>query len=215
MEEEIEIRNCLDCYPVDRDEMKYRTDIIATNCTWRENATVDYTLQERPLEGKTYLVMLHQPVKFRLHMDLWLFYNSPLAYYNGYENEGEMEEARFCFGEISRIIGYDHSSATIEFAVKQALSFEDIINTRASEELPAAWTNIFKGFIERGSAIPERFGNYYYLEVTVEGDVGLNCVIKKTAGDYFICMINEWCFFEDYTFGGRYIVPPVIRRLLQ
>ena len=40
MQEEIEIRNCKCCKPIDRDETKYQTDIIATSCIWRGNLEV-------------------------------------------------------------------------------------------------------------------------------------------------------------------------------
>ena len=63
MQEEIEIRNCSICKPIDRDEQKYQTDIIATSCKWLENLKGD-ALQSNPETGKTYHVILKQPVVF-------------------------------------------------------------------------------------------------------------------------------------------------------
>lgn len=70
MQEEIEIRHCSLCKPIDREETKYKTDIMATSCTWRESLDGNNSLQENPLTGQTYFVTLKPPVKFRLNMDL-------------------------------------------------------------------------------------------------------------------------------------------------
>src|SRR6478752_99174 len=99
MSDEIEIRHCSGCNPVNKDEVKYCTDIIATNCFWMESLDVDYTLQQNPVAGKTYLVKLSAPVRFSLNSNIWLFYDCPMAYYNGYEKEEEIDKAVFCFGE--------------------------------------------------------------------------------------------------------------------
>ncbi|OQP60436.1 hypothetical protein A3860_33470 [Niastella vici] len=106
-ETEIEIRHCSLCRPIERNEEKYQTNIIATSCIWRENLEVDYTLQMSPSVAQTYIVVLNQPVKFHLNMSLWLFYDCPTAYYNGYENEAEIEQAKFCFGQITNLVSYN------------------------------------------------------------------------------------------------------------
>ncbi len=63
--QEIEIRHCSSCSPIDRYETKYHTDIIATSCIWRENLEVDYTIQQNPNVGQTYFVTLNHPVKYK------------------------------------------------------------------------------------------------------------------------------------------------------
>ena len=140
--QEIEIRHCASCRPIERDEAKYQTDIIATGCTWRANLTVDYALQNAPNVGQTYFVTLHQPVKFSLNMALWLFYDCPLAHYNGYETEAEIEAAKFCFGEITNIIARDELGATVEFIVTKTLAFQDILETKKATELPQFWRDV-------------------------------------------------------------------------
>jgi hypothetical protein len=77
------------------------------------------TLQSNPIIGNTYFVTLNQPIDYLLHNDLWLFYDCPLAYYNGYENEREIEQANFCFGQVVKIISQHESATTIEFTVKK------------------------------------------------------------------------------------------------
>jgi hypothetical protein len=214
MPEVIEIKNCSDCNFIDRDEVKFGTDIIATNCTWRENETVDYTLQQQPVEGSTYLVVLHQPVRFSIKMQLWLFYDCPLAFYNGYERTGEIEQARFCFGEIMSLISQDDLSATVLFQVKQVVSLDNILSNRIACTLPRQWENTIKGCVETGKCYPEQFGDYYQLDLNFEGDLGLLCIVKKSGEDYFICLITEWCFLENFTYGGKYILPPFLHNRL-
>ena len=145
--EEIEIKHCSICSPIDRDEIKYRTEIIATSCLWRENLEVDYTLQLRPKEKETYFVVLYQPVKFKVGMELWLLYNCPTAYYNGYENETEIEQTVFCFGQITELVTQDDLGATIKFSVNKVVTLNDLVTRRLDTiqsgiELPN-WTDFY------------------------------------------------------------------------
>ena len=105
-EEEIEIGNCSSCRPKDGDEEHYQTNIIATRRLWIENLETNYALEQPPNVGQAYFVFLNQPVKFSLNMKFWLFYDCPKAFYDGYEKEEEIEQARFCFGQITKIISY-------------------------------------------------------------------------------------------------------------
>lgn len=208
---EIEIRHCSSCRPIERDEMKYQTDIIATSCVWRENLEVDYTLQQGPNVGKTYFVILNQPVKFNINLKLWLFYDSPLAYYNGYENEEQIELAKFCFGEITKIISYNELGATIEFTVIKTLTLNETLLTRKITELPKFWTDFFIGFLDRADYSVENFGKYYRLSVSAQGDLGQSCIFTNHENELFICMLNEWSFSENCTFGGKYKLPEKIK----
>ena len=201
--------------PVNRDKIKYQTDIIATRCTWRESLEVEYTLQNTPETGQKYTITLHQPVKFSLNMHLWLFYDCPLAFYNGYEKEEEIEAARFCFGEITQVIYYDNSTANIEFTVKEILSFSDILKTKTLEDLPQFWADFYTGFIKRNDFSLEKFGKYYTFNVSAQSDLGQKCVIRKQWKEYVICFLNEWCFAENATYGGKYRVPENIKNLIK
>jgi hypothetical protein len=204
MQEEIEIRQCSICQPIDRDEEKYLTDIIATSCTWRENLEVDYTLQQNPIIGQAYFVTLNQPVKFSLNMELWLFYDCPLAFYNGYEKEAEIEQAIFCYGQISKIISYNELGATVEFKVLKTQSFQDILKNRDAKELPKFWLDYFMDFKKENL---EKFGKYFKLSFSSQGDLGVNIIFTEYQNEFLICMINEWSFSNNYTFGGKYKFP--------
>jgi hypothetical protein len=212
--QEIEIRHCSSCRPIDRDETKYHTDIIATSCIWRENLEVDYSLQQNPNIGQTYFVTLNQPVKFFLNMELWLFYDCPLAFYNGYEKEEEIELATFYYGQISKIISYNELGATIEFTVSKKTSFQDILKTRITEELPSFWTNFFIGFLDRQDYSFETFGKYYKLSVSAQGDLGQTCIFTEYENEFIICMFSEWNFSENGTYGGKYKLPEKIKKLI-
>jgi hypothetical protein len=214
MEEEIIIGHTPGCEPVDRDETKYQTDIIATSSMWRESLEVDYTLQQSPFAGQTCIVTLNQPVKFSLHMHLWLFYDCPLAYYNGYENENEIEQAGFCFGEITKIISYNEAGATIEFTVSKVLTLQDILRSGQAIVLPKFWTDFFMEFLKKGKYSLESLGKYFKLTVSAESDLGQTCIFTEYENEWVICLLKEWCFNEDCTFGGKYLLPENIRKLI-
>lgn len=210
----IEIRNCSCCQPIDRDESKYQTDMIATSCIWRENLEVEYTLQQNPTIGETYFVTLNQPVTFFQDMELWLFYDCPLAFYNRYEKEEEIELANFCYGKISKILSYNELGATIKFTVFRKLSLKDILTLSPIREFPIRWTEFFIGFISRQDYSFERFGKYYKLSGTAQGDLGQSCIFTKHENDFIICMVSEWSFSENGTFGGKYKLPDELRKIL-
>ena len=211
MQEEIEIRHCSLCRPIDRDETKYQTDVMATSCIWRESVDADHNLKESPIIGQTYFVTLNQPVKFRLNMDLWLYYDCPLVFYNGYETEREVEQSKFCYGQLISIISHNELGATVEFTIKNTLTFQEILTARPVKELPGFWTDFYLYFIERDEYALTQFGKYFQLSVSAQGDVGLSCILTKFDNQYFICKINQWSFNENYTFGGKYILPEVVR----
>lgn len=211
MREEIEIRRCSLCKPVDRDEAKYQTDIIATSCTWRESLDVNHSLKESPIAGQTYFVILNQPVKFWLNMDLWLYYDSPLVSINGYETEQQVEQSRFCYGQLLSVISQNEAGVTVQFEVKQTLTLQELLTTRPVKELPAIWTDFYLSFIERDEYSLLQYGKYFQLSVSVQGDIGLSCIVTKTTDQYLICKIDDWSFSEHYTFGGKYLLPDIIR----
>ena len=213
MQEEIEIRNCKCCQPIDRDETKYQTDIIATSCFWRENLEVGDTLRQTPNVGETYYVTLKQPVKFSLNMKLWLFYDCPLAYDNGYEKEEEIDQAKFCYGQISKIVSYDELGATVEFRTLKTLTLQDVLKTAETKELPKFWTDFFSSFIDRNEYVLDTYGKYYQLSIsTHQGDLGQTCIFTEYENELTICFLHEWCVAENGTYGGKYKLPENIRK---
>jgi hypothetical protein len=212
MQEEIEIRHCSLCKPVDRDEKKYQTDIMATSCAWRESLDGNNSLQESPLTGQTYFVTLKPPVKFRLNMDLWLYYDCPLVSINGYETEQEVEQSKFCYGQITSIIRYNESGATVEFTIKDTLTFQDILAKKPVKELPEFWTDFYLSSLKDDDYSLIKLGRYFQLSVSAaQEDIGLSCIITKIDNKFFICKMYHWSFHEESTFGGKYILPEFIR----
>ncbi|HEY9364709.1 MAG TPA: hypothetical protein VIQ00_15715 [Chitinophagaceae bacterium] len=213
MQEEIELRNCKCCQPIDRDETKYQTDIIATSCIWLENIESKYSLQQTPNAGETHYVTLKPPVKFSLNMELWLLYDCPLATYNGYEKEEEIEKARFCYGQISKIVSYNESGATVEFRILKALTLQDILKTKESIELPGFWAEFFNVSIDRDEYVFDTIGKYYILSASAhQGDLGQSCVITKHENELTICLLHEWVVSANGTFAGKYKLPEEIRK---
>jgi hypothetical protein len=213
-ETEIEIRHCSLCRPIERNEEKYQTNIIATSCIWRENLEVDYTLQMSPSVAQTYIVVLNQPVKFHLNMSLWLFYDCPTAYHNGYENEAEIEQAKFCFGQITNLVSYNELGATVHFSVLKTLTLQEALLELPAKEFPKFWMDFFIGFLDRNDYSYEVLGKYHILSVLAQGDLGQTCIFCKAGNEFFICLVNEWNFSEDGTFGGKYKLPEHIKNKL-
>jgi len=212
MVNEIEIVHCALCKPIDRDEVKYRTDIIATSCSWLESLDNNNSLRESPIIGQTYYVTLKPPVKFWLNMNFWLYYDSPSVSINGYETEQEVEQSKFCFGEITSIVGHNESGATIGFAIKETLTFHEILATKPLRELPEFWTEFYYDSLKEDNFSLMKFGKYIQLSVTdAQGDIGLQCIVTKVDNQYLICKMTHWSFHEEYTFGGKYILPKFIR----
>jgi hypothetical protein len=211
MEDIIEIRRCQCCYPIDRDEVKYQTDIIATGCVWRESIELEYTLQESPVTGNTYVIMLKQPVSFAINMDLWLFYECPLAFYNGYENESEVEQSKFCYGKITNLISRNDFGAIVEFKVNSILTLQEILATRPVKELPKFWTEFLMTFIDRNDFGFAEYGKYLDIGVSAQGDLGQSCLFTKIDNQYYICLVKEHSFSEERIFGGKYLLPKIIQ----
>jgi hypothetical protein len=171
---------------------------------------MDHSLDECPIAGQTYIVTLNAPVKFRLNMSLWLYYDCALVSYNGYETEQDVEQSKFCYGQLISIVSQNESGATVEFEVKNTLSFQEVLTARPVKELPGFWTEFYLYSIERGEHVLTQLGNYFQLSVSIQGDIGLSCILTKMDNHYFICKMNHWSFSEEYTFGGNYILPEII-----
>ena len=213
MREEIEIRHCSLCKPIDRDETKYQTDVMATCCTWKESLDSNNSLQESPLTGQTYFVTLKPPVKFWLNMDLWLYYDCPLVSINGYETEQEVEQSKFCYGQINSIISHNELGAIVEFTIKDTRTFHEILATKPIKELPEFWTDFYIYSLKQDDYSLVEFGKFYQLSVTAaQGDIGLSCILTKIDNKFFICKMYHWSFHEEFTFGGKYILPEIIRK---
>ncbi len=215
MQKEIEIKHCSLCKPIDRDETKYHTNILATSCTWSESLNANNSLQEPPITGQTYFITLAPPVKFWLNMELWLYYDSPLVSINGYNTEQEVEQSKFCYGQISSIIQHNESGATVEFTIKDTLNFQEILATKPSKELPEFWTDFCLSSLKDDEYSLIALGKYLQLSVSAaQGDIGLSLILTKIDNKFFICKIYHWSFHEEYTFGGKYSIPDIISKKL-
>ncbi len=213
MQEEIEIINCKCCQPIDRNETKYQTDIIATSCFWRESLEIGEPLCQAPNVGETYYVTLKPPVKFSLNMKLWLFYDCPFAYDNCYEKEEEIDQAKFCYGQISKIVSYNKLGATVEFLTLRTLTLQDILKTKETKGLPNFWTDFFSSFIDENEYVFNTYGKYYQLSISAsEGDQGQTCIFTEYENELIICFLSEWCVLENSTYGGKYKLPDNIRK---
>lgn len=216
MSDEIEIISNASRNPVERDELKFRTDIIATRCFWNEPLTGTNDIAQGPEAGQIYSVFLHQPIRFHLNMDLWLYYDPALSRFDGYETEEEVEKSRFCFGTIYSVIDQQKTGATVAFSIRETLSYRQIFARRQVIELPDFWTD----FMLRSAANDEldlvKIGRYYQLNASIaQGDIGQSILFTGINGQYHICNIFVWNFDHECWFGGNFILPEVIREQIE
>ncbi|HSC53271.1 MAG TPA: hypothetical protein VLC98_06625 [Phnomibacter sp.] len=213
MQEEIKIGDCSSCRPLDGEETKYQTEIITTRFLWKENSDTNNALQQSPVAGRAYTVFLQQPVKFRLHMQFWLFYDCPKAFYDGYENEAEIEQARFCYGQLSKIISHNEAGATIEFTVIKTLTIQEVLDTLEMKELPGFLADTFIQAVNEDDYAFKSIGKYFQLSTSyAQGDMGQSCIFTQYKNTYTICLLSEWAFTQDWTLGVKYVLPESIRQ---
>lgn len=210
--QEIEIRNCACCQPAERDEAKYQTNIIATACTWHQDLDVTHSLKTSPVAGQVYIVVLKQPVKFSMAMEMWLCYDTPLVSINGYVKEEEVEQTTFCYGQVHSVISQTNESATVAFDVKQTMTLQELLRKNVQQELPLFWTEHLLYGIDKDDFWVRRYGSYLELSVSLHDDIGLSCILAKMEDAYFICRVNHWSFSEEYTFGGKFLLPDEIKK---
>lgn len=214
-EQEIKIGNYSDCRPKDGEEALYHTDIITTRYLWRESLESNYALSLVPVVGQAYFVFLSRPVKVSLNQQFWLFYDCPKAFYDGYETEEEIEQARFCFGQITKIVSYDNTGALIEFTVSKTLTLPDILETKETRKLPAFLADFFIQSVQDGDYALRAVGKYFQLSVSyAQGDIGQFCIFTEYENALTICLLGEWAFTGDWNFGGKYSLPESICKAL-
>ncbi len=214
MQEEIEIGDCSCCRPLKGEAAKYQTDIISTRSLWKEHVETNHALKQSPAVGHTYFVFLKQPVKCSLHTTRWLLYDSPKAFYDGYENEEEIEQAKFCYGQLTKIISYDDNGATVAFTILKTLTLKDILQTEI-KELPGFLADFFIRSVNEDDYALRTIGKYFQLSVShAQGDIGQFCIFTEHENTYTICLLGEWAFTEDWTFGGKYKLPETIIKLI-
>lgn len=194
----------------DRDEINCKTDIIAPACYWKDSPELNY-MKKNPLVGETYLVEITAPVTLGINMDLWLFYDSPFAVFNGYDREEDVDRANFCYGEVTKMINHNEKAAIIEFTVKKINSYHDILRTKPVNELPEFWTAPFMKSINENRYGLLEAGKYWELSFSIQGSSGQSCVFTKVGDQHIIFKVNEYLLSEEYYFGGNYLLPDVIR----
>lgn len=213
--EEIIIGDGLSCRPKKGEIEKYQTDIITTRNFWKTDLESNYTLEKSPNVGLRYYVFIKQPVKFRLNSQFWLFYDCPKAFYEGYENDAEIEMARFCYGQITKLHSYDDTGAIIDFTIIKTLSLQNIIQLKEIRELPDFLADIFLQSIIKEDYAFKVIGKYYQLSTSfAQGNIGQFCIFTRHENLYTICLLGEWSLRDEWTFGVKYKLPESISKLI-
>ena len=200
---------------MDGEKEKYQTELITTRSFWKNNLESNYTLEQSPDVGQIYFVFLKRPVRISLNLKFWLYYDCPKAFYDGYEKQEEIEQAKFCFGEITKIISHDESGATVAFAVLETLTLQDILKTKEMKELPAFLAESFIQSINNDDYSLKAIGKYFQLNVSLaQGDIGQFCIFTDYENIPTICLFGEWAVTEDWVFGGKYKLPDRIKAVI-
>jgi hypothetical protein len=182
--------------------------MIAHRGFWRENLDVDYTLQSIPFEEQVQFVTLSEPLQTALHNNIWIYYDLPLPYYNGYSCLDDIHGVRFCFGTIAKVIKLTDKNVTIEFKIIKTQTVGELASRQESSPFLKEWEDFFIGFANNHATGSEfsvqKFENYYYVSCGSQGDVGMNCIVSEVSGVYYAFMVNQWSFHEDFIFGGKF-----------
>lgn len=215
MHEIIQIGDCSIFNSLKGEENKYGTNIIARRTLWKDIENTNDALKQSPAIGHTFIVFLSRPVMFHLHMKTWLFYDCPKAFYDGYEKEDEINQARFCFGEVTKIISLDEKGATIAFTVLKSLTLSDILDSMEIKELPPFLSDFFIRSINEDDYVFTTIGKYFQLSSSyAQGDMGQFCIFTEYKNSYTICLLSEWAFSEEWLIGGHYKLPEEIVQLI-
>lgn len=128
--------------------------------------------------------------------------------------EEHIEQAVFCYGQITNIINCYEFGANVEFTVIETKTLQDILHTKPVVEFPKFWADFFTSFIDKNDYSFLPIGKYYTLGVSAQGDLGQSCIVAEYDDEFFICMTNVWSFSENCTYGGKYRLPRNIRDLI-
>ncbi len=210
MQIELKVNCTCNCKPMDRTPPKYNTDIIAPACFWQE-AGEDYTLQLCPVPGQSYGVKLYPPLSIALYEKLWLYYESPLAYYNDFENAGDIAGTRFCYGQITAIHETIDNIATIEFNVEKSLSYSDIVNSCPEVSYPKEWLG---GFIGNHNAWVEKHAPYYLIKSNAQGDLGQTVVALEHNDEIYVLSMYDWGFHRSEYYAGKYLIDKEFKKYI-
>lgn len=218
MDDFIEINNCNCCRIFDKDIKKFKTDIFLHRGFWHESFEVDYSLQTIPKEEQVYFVSLSGPLKIKIGEEIWIYYDCPSAYYNGYSSISDICKIRYCFGRINKLNNLTENRVTIEFEILKTITLGDTLVNCKSFELQKEWIDLLYGFANNYSFgmsfSVEKIGEYFYVSCGSQGDLGQNLIIGKNDHELFACMVNQWSFHEDFIYGGKFKIPVQLKEII-
>jgi len=162
---------------------------------WKSSDTDSILLENTPEIDSEYIVRLESPLTINLKNCFWGIYLNPNASLNGIETEKDLIDIRFCKCEIIEIKKKLERTAFLKIKVKEVLSINDFKNHKNPNSQWLTLLNDESTFKKYGYI--ENYDKYSYINIGVEGDLGISVIIKKENGKSNIVAINEWDFHLD------------------
>ena len=159
---------------------------------WKSSGVDSTLLENTPHVGADYIIGLNPPLTIDLTNYLWAVYLNPSASLNGIETEQDLIDIRFCKCEIVEVTEQLERMAFLRVKVKTVLTADDSINYKNPTSQWLTLLNDESTFKKYGFI--ENYKMFSYINIGVEGDLGISAIIKKENEKSRIVMINEWDF---------------------
>ncbi|WP_422091660.1 hypothetical protein [Tenacibaculum ovolyticum] len=162
---------------------------------WKSSGIDSILLQNSPVIESEYIVRLEPPLTLDLNKCFWAIYLNPNASLNGIETEQDLIDITFCKCEIIEITEQLERTAFLKIVVKSVLTVDDFKKHRNPKSHWLTLLNDESTFKKYG--FTENYSTFSYINIAVEGDLGISALIKKENGKSHIVTINEWDFHLD------------------
>lgn len=166
--------------------------LIALNADWLEPAARFGLLTQKPSIDKYYHIKLQGRLKINLRNPVWILWLDPVSHVDGLETEQGIEQILFCLCDPAEIIVANAYDAVVkikvtdiksiyetELYVKPQIKWHTMLDTEATSKHHYDICN---------------FKNYSLIRINVEGDLGMQVIIKKQNRKSRIVALNEWDF---------------------
>ena len=167
-------------------------EIQGIEVEWKSSAIDSILLENTPKVESEYIVRIEPPLTIYLKQFFWAIYLNPNSSLNGIENEQDLIDIRFCKCKIVEITERLENTAFLKVKIKEVLTTNDFKNHRNPKSQWLCLLNDESTFKKYGFI--ENFNTYSYINIEVEGDLGISAIIKKENGKSHIVAINEWDF---------------------
>jgi hypothetical protein len=142
-----------------------------------------------------YYIHLKPPLKLKTKNKFWSVYLYPNAIINGIETEEDIKSLRFCLCEIIDIIELNKNKAFVKIKIHKIIELKNDVYCKSPN---FSWLKLLDdSMLLKRNGYFKNFKKYSYINIDVEGDLGLRVIVKKENKKSLIVAVNEWDFHLD------------------